>query len=85
MCIRDSCCNLLADYPVKTKALANANMPPFGPGFDAENRAYDPAELCPNTDGYVERFVAIGIGPRYTEQDLKDIMAALDKVIGNMF
>lgn len=79
------CCNLVADYPVKNKGLACPAMPPFGPGFDAENVVYDPNVICPNTDDYVARFVAIGIGPLYTENEVDDIIHALDKVIAAIF
>ena len=79
------CCNLVADYPVKNKGLANSKMPPFGPGFDAEDVTYDPAVICPHTDDYVARFVAIGLGPLYTEQEIDDIIHALEKVIAAVF
>lgn len=78
------CCNLMEEYPIKSKAQANPNMPPFGRGCDAENRVYDPAE-CPRTDGLVERFVAIGIGPLYGAEEVGDIAAALDKVCSALF
>ncbi|MEG1524409.1 MAG: DegT/DnrJ/EryC1/StrS family aminotransferase [Clostridia bacterium] len=79
------CCNLVSDYPIKTKAMANRNMPPFGAGFDGENIVYDAEKICPNTDDFVSRFVAIGIGPLYKEQEINDIIAALDKVIEAIF
>lgn len=79
------CCNLVSDYPAKTKAMANANMPPFGKGFDGQNLEYDAMTMCPKTDDYVARFVAIGIGPLYTEKEIDDIIAALDKVIAAIF
>ena len=60
-------------------------MPPFGPGFDAEDVTYDPAVICPHTDDYVARFVAIGLGPLYTEQEIDDIIHALEKVIAAVF
>lgn len=79
------CCNLVSDYPIRTKAMANPDMPPFGKGFDGESIVYDAAAMCPHTDGYVERFVAIGIGPLYTDREIDDIIAALDKVIAAIF
>ncbi len=79
------CCNLVSDYPAKTKAMANTNMPPFGKGFDGQNLEYDAMTMCPKTDDYVARFVAIGIGPLYTEKEIDDIIAALDKVIAAIF
>lgn len=78
------CCNLIKEYPIKSKAQANPAMPPFGRGYDAENRAYDPVD-CPRTDGLVERFVAIGLGPLYGEEEVGDIAAALDKVCSALF
>ncbi len=79
------CCNLVSDYPARTKAMANANMPPFGKGFDGQDLEYDAMTMCPKTDDYVARFVAIGIGPLYTEKEIDDIIAALDKVIAAIF
>ncbi len=79
------CCNLVAEYPIKTKAMVNPNMAPFGRGYDGENIAYDVAAICPNTDDYVARFVAIGIGPLYKEQEIDDILMAVDKVSSAIF
>lgn len=79
------CCNLVTDYPARTRAMPNPNMPPFGPGCDAEHLVYDPAVACPHTDDYVDRFVAIGLGPLYTAREIDDIKAALDKVIAAIF
>ncbi len=79
------CCNLVSDYPARTKAMTNANMPPFGKGFDGQDLEYDAMTMCPKTDDYVARFVAIGIGPLYTEKEIDDIIAALDKVIAAIF
>jgi len=78
------CCNLMNEYPIKSKAQANPNMPPFGKGCDAEDRVYNPAD-CPRADGLVERFVAIGIGPLYGSEEVGDIAAALDKVCTALF
>jgi dTDP-4-amino-4,6-dideoxygalactose transaminase len=36
--------------------------------------------LCPRSEDLLKRSVSIGIGPRYTEQDCHDIVAAVRKV-----
>lgn len=79
------CCNLVTDYPAKTKAMVNPNLPPYGKGFDGENLVFDAATICPHTDDYVARFVAVGIGPLFTEQEIDDIIAAIDKVNAAIF
>ncbi|MEN6417418.1 MAG: DegT/DnrJ/EryC1/StrS family aminotransferase [Clostridiaceae bacterium] len=79
------CCNLMNEYPIKSKAQANRAMPPFGKGFDGENVQFDASKSCPNTDGLVERFVAIGLGPLYGKEEVGDIAAALDKVCSVLF
>ena len=79
------CCNLTADYRIYSKAMVNPNMPPFGPGFDGENVVYDATKDCLHTDDYVSRFVAVGIGPSYQDEDVEDIIKTLDKVIASIF
>ncbi len=75
------CPNLLHNEPIKNRGMVNDKLPPFGPGFDGENVYYDAGKECLNTDEVLNRFVAIGIGPTYTDQEIKDIKTALDKVI----
>jgi dTDP-4-amino-4,6-dideoxygalactose transaminase len=38
------------------------------------------AQCCPRTLDIYDRAATITIGPKYTEKDLKDIVAALTKV-----
>lgn len=79
------CCNLINEYPIKSKAQVNPNMPPFGKGFDGEAVVYDASKDCLHTDGLVERFVAIGLGPLYGEEEVNDIARALEKVCSVLF
>lgn len=79
------CTNLTREYPIKSKALACPSMPPFGKGYDAETLVYDAERDCPDTDGLVERFVAIGVGPLYGEEEIGDIVRAMDKVVSALF
>lgn len=80
-----ACKNLVPTYPIKSKRLANDSLPPFGKGFEGEHIQYDPAECCPNTDGIVERYVAMGIGPQFTDKDIWDLIKAIEKVDRNLY
>ena len=75
------CCNLVDQYPIKSRAMFNNLMPPFGPGMPGENIYYSSEKDCPNTNGYVDRFVAISAGPLYTDEDIEDIIKAVKKVV----
>ena len=77
--------NLLTQYPVKSKAMIHPDLPPFGPGCHGEGIVYTPENYCPNTESILARTVVIGIGPAFTEQDILDIMAAIDKVDAVLF
>lgn len=79
------CCNLVDQYPIKSKAMFHPNMPPFGKGFEGEKVVYETGKDCPCTNGLVERFVAISAGPLYTDEDLQDIICAVKKVCREMF
>ena len=60
-------------------------MPPFGKGFDGEDLVWTSEAVCPRTNGLVDRFVAISHGPLYTDDDIADIIHAVDKVCKAMF
>lgn len=79
------CCNLVDRYPIRSKAMFHPGMPPFGKGFDAEHTVWSSEKDCPNTNGLVDRFVAISHGPLYTDEDISDIIRAVDKVAKVMF
>jgi 8-amino-3,8-dideoxy-alpha-D-manno-octulosonate transaminase len=79
-----ACRNLVPQYPIKNKKLVHDLLPPFGRGFDGEHVVYDNS-CCPRTDGIVERYVAFGIGPQYTEKHIDDILRAIDKVCDNLY
>lgn len=83
--LTSACCNLMHKYPIASKALTHNAMPPFGPAFDGKDIVYDAKAECPNTDDILERCVGIGIGPKYTEQEITDIIAAMDKVYPYVF
>lgn len=75
-----ACCDLLGKDPIRSKRMVHPDLPPFGAGFDGEHIVYAPAAQCPNTDGIVERIVALGIGPLYGDEEIADILHAFDKV-----
>lgn len=74
-----ACCNLVRQYPICNRAMPHPALPPFGPGFEP-GLTFDNAICCPNTDGILARTLALGIGPTYTEAEIRDMTAALDKV-----
>ena len=74
-----ACCNLLHEYPIKSKAMVNPNDPPFGPGCFGEGTVYDAEKDCPRCDDIHSRFFCISIGVSYTEEDVDDILEALKK------
>lgn len=76
-----ACNNLLANEPISNRGMVHPLLPPFGPGCTGEHVFYDAKNDCLNTDRVLDRFVAIGVGPTYSETDVDDIIAALDKVI----
>lgn len=76
-----ACCNLMRMEPISNRGLVNPLLPPFGPGFAGEHVSYDANHDCTNTDEILSRFVAIGIGPLYTDEDIDDIIKAFDKVL----
>ena len=75
------CPNLLENEPISSRAVIHPNLPPFGAGFAGEHVVYDAKTQCLNTNRYLNRFVAIGIGPLYTEREIDDIKKSLDKVL----
>ena len=64
---------------VQSRAQSHPALPPFGPGWAGEHVRYTP-ELCPNTDGIFGAMVCVALVPRYTDQDVTDIGAAIAKV-----
>lgn len=80
-----ACRNLIPQYPIKNKKLVHDALPPFGKGFDGESIVYDSEKMCPNTDRIVERYVAMGIGPQYSEEDISDLIKAIEKVDMNLY
>lgn len=75
-----ACSNLTSMYPIISRKLAHAALPPFGNGYAGENNEYSPEKSCPNTDLIVRRMVAFGIGPLYTNDNVTDIIQAIEKV-----
>lgn len=79
------CCNLVEQYPIKSKAMFHPAMPPFGRGFDGETVVYASEKDCPHTNDLVDRFMAISAGPLYTDADMEDIIRAVKKVSAALF
>jgi 8-amino-3,8-dideoxy-alpha-D-manno-octulosonate transaminase len=72
------CTNIAGKYPVSTKKMVHDDIPPFGKGFAGEKITYAPVDDCPNTNPIADSYVAIGIGPLYTDENIDYII----KVIG---
>ena len=77
---KSACRNLLTQYPVMSKQLMHGALPPFGRGYPGEGVDYAKQNAGMNTDGILARNVAIAIGPQYTDDDIGDIIKALQKV-----
>ena len=80
-----ACKNLVLQYPIKNKKLIHDSLPPFGFGFAGYETVYNPLVCCPNTDELVERNVALVVGPQYSDEDVKDIIMAIEKVDRNLY
>jgi len=76
-----ACCNILEHYPVKTSKMAFDRMPPFGKGYAGYDRVYDSKMDCLNANDILNRYVAIPIGPLYTEEDIDSIIKGIEKAI----
>ena len=77
---KSACRNLMNELQVRRKAMAHPAMPPFGKGFNGEHINYEQLSKDMKTDSIIARYVAISIGPQYTETDMDDIINAVDKV-----
>lgn len=80
-----ACENLTDDYFIKSKRLAHDSLPPFATGFNGENVEYSSKKCCPHTNNIIERYVAVGIGPLYAEEDINDIKEAIEKVDASLY
>lgn len=76
-----ACCNLMKEYPIVNRMMANPANPPFGPGFNGEHVVYDWKNDCLNCDKIWERFFCISIGPSFTDADIDDVIEALKKCL----
>lgn len=79
------CCNILEKYPIKSKRQVSSSIPPFGKGFAGEDISYDSLKLCTMTNEILGCYVAVAIGPRYSEEDMEDIIKAIEKVDGGLY
>jgi hypothetical protein len=74
------CCNIVDEYPIVTKKMVNEKLPPFGEGYDGRNVEYSSNKDCPNTNEIISCYFAIGVGPQYSDEDVNDIITAIEKV-----
>jgi dTDP-4-amino-4,6-dideoxygalactose transaminase len=77
---KSACRNMMDQYPIITKALHHDALPPFGKGYNGESTDYGQLKTGMKTDGILSRYVAVSIGPQYTEHDISDIIRAIEKV-----
>jgi len=73
------CVNLLENYPIKSRKMIQEDIPPFGKGYNGEEVVYD-MNLFPQTRDILARYIAIGIGTLYSDEDIEDIIKAIKKV-----
>ncbi|NLT14557.1 MAG: aminotransferase class I/II-fold pyridoxal phosphate-dependent enzyme [Clostridiales bacterium] len=79
-----ACANLLNEYPIKSRQMVHSALPPFGAGCAGEHVRFNP-EDCPNTDKILSRYRAVSIGATYREEDIDDIIRAIEKVCKNIY
>ena len=82
---KSACKNLMTQPPVYNKSMTHPGLPPFGKGFDGEAVDYPALNGEMKTDGILARFIAISIGPQYTDNDIADIIKAIKKVGENLY
>jgi 8-amino-3,8-dideoxy-alpha-D-manno-octulosonate transaminase len=68
--------------PVDVRIASKATVHPDWPSFNSpEGQAIRyGAECCPRTIDIINRYGGVTIGPKYTEQDVNDVIAAIRKV-----
>jgi Predicted pyridoxal phosphate-dependent enzyme apparently involved in regulation of cell wall biogenesis len=79
------CCNIVDEYPIMTRKVANENLPPFGEGYDGRNVEYSSKKDCPNTNEITSCYFAIGVGPQYSDEEVNDIITAIEKVENTLY
>ena len=82
---KSACKNMMSIPPISTKRLPNAAMPPFGAGCPGEHIDYIALTKQMKVDDIAGRYVATSIGPQYTEDDISDIIRAIQKVDENLY
>jgi dTDP-4-amino-4,6-dideoxygalactose transaminase len=80
-----ACKNLVSEYPIKSRKLVHDALPPFGSGYGGHGIEYEVAKCCPKADRIVNQYVALGMGPLYTDEDVADIMTAIEKVDRSLY
>ena len=75
-----ACTVIPGKYPIKSRKLAHDALPPFGKGFLGEDTKYSPEICCPKTEGILSRYISVSIGPQFTDEDIKDLIIAIEKV-----
>lgn len=75
-----ACFPLPQREPVSNKGLPTQGLPPFGEGFNGEHVSYEMETTCPQTVAMLSCYTGIGLGPLYTDQDIDDIIYAIQKV-----
>lgn len=80
-----SCCNLLERYPIKSQKMYRDDTPPLGKGCAGEKTAYESSSICPNTNKIISEYVAVPIGALYSDEDIEDIIKAIDKVLKGLY
>jgi dTDP-4-amino-4,6-dideoxygalactose transaminase len=74
------CENIANSYLILSKNMPFNKMPPYWQERQKDNAIFDGSPLCPDTDEIISRYVGIGIGPTYGEQEIDDIINAINKV-----
>lgn len=72
------CVNVLHSEMVRSRRQLQDAFPPAS---GKKQPPYSPETVAPRTDGILERYVAIGIGPTYTDEHLEFIAGGIEQAI----
>ena len=79
------CCNICREYPIVSKKMYAQGLPPFGSGYNGSDIQYGSSDISKMTDDILTKYVSIGIGPMYNDEDIEDIVRAIRKVAKELY
>jgi len=79
-----ACANLVHKVPIKTRKMEHPAIAPFAPGCYGENVVYNAEEFA-KTDDILSRYLSLGIGARFTDAEIDDVITAIRKVYAALY